>query len=289
MFLLLQSQSTMHCCHHCTLLLFAGAAAVLPIILQQPSQSSSLLSLLLPPPLPFQMADCFVSGGWGLTLSTLSSPLGCCCLLLSSPCPPHQEHMMETCKGGRGCGGNCLGVNTALMLGSGRAGKVSKIMFSWSSLLRTSLETVFFCKNGQSYKKNQNWRLLMHVQLNSMCADNCQLMNESTSSIRKRLKFCNHGGGAFFHGVKKLEAFSCSSFRFWLRKMLLGCPEQKMFPAKSKSGGNQWAGPLNGGVYHHLDIQWGKLLICSNFVVNAIEAVPDTFSKCPQYEYGAPY
>jgi hypothetical protein len=42
-------------------------------------------------------------------------------------------------------------------------------MSLWLSLSTTSLKTVFFCKNCQSYKKNQNWRLSVHVQLNSMC------------------------------------------------------------------------------------------------------------------------
>ncbi len=76
MFPLHQLQSMTHCCHHCTLLLFAGPTATLPIILQQLSQSSSLLSWLPPPPYPFPMADCCVSGGQGLTLSTLLLPHG---------------------------------------------------------------------------------------------------------------------------------------------------------------------------------------------------------------------
>jgi hypothetical protein len=41
----------------------------------------------------------------------------------------------------------------------------------------TSLKTVLFCKNVQSYKKNQNWRLSVHKHLNSMCTDDRQLMN----------------------------------------------------------------------------------------------------------------
>ncbi len=31
---------------------------------------------------------------------------------------------------------------------------------------------------------------------------------------------------------------------FWLRKMLLGCPEQKMFPAKKNMGGTNGLDPL---------------------------------------------
>ncbi len=54
----------------------------------------------------------------------------CCCLLLSSPCPPHQERRVEMCKEGRGCAGNCLSVNTAPLLCCGRAGKASKRMYS---------------------------------------------------------------------------------------------------------------------------------------------------------------
>ncbi len=61
---------------------------------------------------------------------------------------PHQPDATETCKGGRGHGGNCLGVDTVPLPCCGRAGKVSKKMFSWSSLSATSLKTVFFCKYG---------------------------------------------------------------------------------------------------------------------------------------------
>jgi hypothetical protein len=65
--------------------------------------------------------------------------------------------------------------STIAVLWKGR--QASERMFSWFSLLTTSLKTVFFHKNGYSYKKNKNWRSSVHVQLKSMCTDNCQLMN----------------------------------------------------------------------------------------------------------------
>jgi hypothetical protein len=126
-------------------------------LLEPPPPCPSSYNSHQPPPLPpFPMADCCVLDGWGLTLLTLSLPLECCCLLLSLPRPPHQERRVETCEGGRGHGGNHLGLNTAPSPCCGRAGKASKRMFSWSSLSMTSLKTVFFCKNSQSYKKNKN-------------------------------------------------------------------------------------------------------------------------------------
>jgi hypothetical protein len=66
-----------------------------------------------------------------------------------------EERRVETCEGGRGCGGDYLGVNTAPLPCCGRTGKASKRMFSLSSLSTTSLKTVFFCKNSLSYKKNK--------------------------------------------------------------------------------------------------------------------------------------
>ncbi len=92
-------------------------------------------------------------------------------VIIVSPPSPAEEHTTETCKGGRGRGGNCLSVNTAPSPCCGRACKASKRMFSWSSSSTTSLKTVFFFKNGHSYKKNKNWRSSVHVQLKSTCTD----------------------------------------------------------------------------------------------------------------------
>ncbi len=86
-------------------------------------------------------------------------------VIIVSPPSPAEERTTETCEGGRGRGGNCLGVDTAPSPCCGRACKASKRMFSWSSSLTTSLKTVFFCKNGHSYNKNKNWRSSVHVQL----------------------------------------------------------------------------------------------------------------------------
>jgi hypothetical protein len=73
-----------------------------------------------------------------------------------SPPSPAEVRRAETCEGGRGHGGNCLGVNTGPSPCCGRVGKASKRMFSWSSSLTTYLKTVFFCKNDQSYKKTKD-------------------------------------------------------------------------------------------------------------------------------------
>jgi hypothetical protein len=62
-------------------------------------------------------------------------------IIISLPSPA-EEHRVDTRKGGRGRGGNCLGVNTASSPCCGRAGKASKRMFSLSSLLTTSLKRV---------------------------------------------------------------------------------------------------------------------------------------------------
>ncbi len=88
-------------------------------------------------------------------------------VIIVSPPSPAEERTTETCEGARERGGNLLGIDTAPLPCSGRAGKASKRMFSWSSLLTTSLKTVFFCKNGHSYRKNTNCRLSVHVQLKS--------------------------------------------------------------------------------------------------------------------------
>jgi hypothetical protein len=84
-------------------------------------------------------------------------------IIVVSPPSPAEERTTETCKGGRGCGGGCLGIDTVPLPCCGRAGEASKRIFSWSSSSMTSLETVFFHKNSHSYKKNINWRLSVHV------------------------------------------------------------------------------------------------------------------------------
>jgi hypothetical protein len=89
-----------------------------------------------------------------LLLSSHSATLSSSCdgwLLrrILSRCP-----LFLSCKGGRGRGCNRIGINTAPSPCCERACKASKRMFSWSSSSMTSLKTVFFCKNGHSYKKN---------------------------------------------------------------------------------------------------------------------------------------
>jgi hypothetical protein len=69
-------------------------------------------------------------------------------IIIVSPPSPAEECRAETCKGGRGRGDDCLGVNTAPLQCCGRAGKGSKRMFSLSSLSTTSLKTVFFVRTA---------------------------------------------------------------------------------------------------------------------------------------------
>jgi hypothetical protein len=98
-------------------------------------------------------------------------------VIIISPPSPAEERRAETREGGREHGGDRLSVDTAPLPCCGRAGEASKRMFSLSSLSTTSLKTVFFCRNGLSYKKNKKWRLSVHIQLNSTCTDDRQLMN----------------------------------------------------------------------------------------------------------------
>jgi hypothetical protein len=76
-------------------------------------------------------------------------------VIIVSPPSPAEESTMETCDGGRGCGGDCLSVNTALLPCCARAGKASKRMFSWSSLSTTSLKTVFFVRTTTATRKTK--------------------------------------------------------------------------------------------------------------------------------------
>jgi hypothetical protein len=54
-------------------------------------------------------------------------------IILSLPSPA-AERAVEMCEGGNGCGGDCLGANTAPLLCCGRAGEAPM----------TSLKTMFF-------------------------------------------------------------------------------------------------------------------------------------------------
>ncbi len=76
-------------------------------------------------------------------------------LIIIFPSSPAEERRAETCKGGRGRGGDCLNVDTAPSLCCGRVGKASKRMFSWSSSLRTSLKTVFFVRTAKATKNTK--------------------------------------------------------------------------------------------------------------------------------------
>jgi hypothetical protein len=76
-------------------------------------------------------------------------------VIIISPPSPAEEHRAEMREGGRGHGGNCLGLDTVPLPCCERADKACKRMFSLSPLLTTSLKTVFFCKNGLSYKKTK--------------------------------------------------------------------------------------------------------------------------------------
>jgi hypothetical protein len=54
------------------------------------------------------------------------------------------------------------------------------------------------------------------------------------SAAGKRAEFCDHGGGAISMVSKNWKLFVAHLSSYWLRKMLLGHPEQKMFLAKTK-------------------------------------------------------
>ncbi len=60
-------------------------------------------------------------------------------------------------------------------------------------------------------------------------------MNQSNSAAGKRTKFRDHGGGRF-PWCQKIGSFAPlgSLSGFWLHKILLDRPEQKIFPAKTK-------------------------------------------------------
>jgi hypothetical protein len=176
-----------HCCpHHCPCCCCCGFAVAMDVTLPFPLLSMLLLPLLSPLPLPVTItigiAVVFVVHiivaipilftvafstpsyhGWLLCVGrtgldimdvVFASQIVIVVIIVSLPSPA-EERRVETCKGGRGCSGNYLGINTAPLLCCGRAGEGSKMIFSWSSPLTTSLKTVFFCKNGQSYKKNK--------------------------------------------------------------------------------------------------------------------------------------
>jgi hypothetical protein len=42
---------------------------------------------------------------------------------------------------------------------------------------------------------------------------------------------------------KNQKLFVARLSSLWLREILLDHPKKKMFPAKTKNGGNEWAGP----------------------------------------------
>jgi hypothetical protein len=65
-------------------------------------------------------------------------------VIIVSPPSPAEEHRVETHEGGRGRGGNHLGVDTAPSPCCGRAGKASERMFSLSLSAMTSLNAVHF-------------------------------------------------------------------------------------------------------------------------------------------------
>jgi hypothetical protein len=64
-------------------------------------------------------------------------------IIIVSPPSPAEECRVETHEGGRGHGGDCLGVNTAPLPCCGRAGKASKRIFSLLASLTTSLKQYF--------------------------------------------------------------------------------------------------------------------------------------------------
>jgi hypothetical protein len=89
--------------------------------------------------------DWLLCAGWRVLdiMDVYIASLNVIIIIIISLPSPVEEHRVEMCKEGRGCGGNRLGVNRAPLPCCGRAGKVSKRMISLSSLSATSLKTVY--------------------------------------------------------------------------------------------------------------------------------------------------
>jgi hypothetical protein len=110
-----------------------------------PNLLSSLSSLSLPFFTPCYGWLLCVGRTWSDTMGVIIASRIIIVVIILSPPSPAKERTMETCKGERERGGECLGIDTAPLPCCGRAGKASKRMFSWSSSSTTSLKTVFFC------------------------------------------------------------------------------------------------------------------------------------------------
>jgi hypothetical protein len=158
----------------------------LPVVVTVAIAVAVAIPITISIPIPVAVAVCIPSYygwllcvGWRVSdiMDIFIASLIVIVVIIISPPSPAEERRVETHKGGREHGGDCLGINTAPSPCCGRAGKASKRMFSLLSSSTTSLKTVFFRKNGLSYKKNKKWRSSVHIQLNSMCTDNHQSMN----------------------------------------------------------------------------------------------------------------
>jgi hypothetical protein len=123
-----------------------AVAVAVPISIAVPIPDAVALST----PSYYDWLLCVGQRGLDIMDITIASRIVIVIIIITLPSPA-EKWRAETCKGGRGGGGNFLGGNTVPLPCCGRAGKVSE------SLSTTSLKTVFFCKNGQSYKKNKNW------------------------------------------------------------------------------------------------------------------------------------
>ncbi len=164
-------------------------------------------------PLP-TMAGCCELGRWGWTSLTLSLPLGLSLSSSLSPCPPQQRSIGQRCSREEE---DFVAIALALTQCHchGEEGQTdwARTGFLYHCCQLFQCLWLLFCNNSASYQKNNNWQSSVHVLLNSTCADNCQLMNKSSSTAGMRSEFCNHGGGHFY-GVKKLDAVCCSSVLF---------------------------------------------------------------------------
>jgi hypothetical protein len=148
-----------------TLLLPLLLLLPLPVAVTVAIAVALVVHVIIAIPIPFTVAFSTPSYyGWLLCVGqtgldimdiVITSCIVIIVIIVSLPSPA-EEHRAKTCKGGRGHGGNCLGVDTAPLPCCGRAGEANRRMFSWLSSSTTSLIQCFFCKNGQSYKKNKN-------------------------------------------------------------------------------------------------------------------------------------
>ncbi len=101
-----------------------------------------------------------------------------CYLILSSPCPPHQERRVETSEGGRGCGGNCLGMTQRHCHVVGRQAKQVRGCFHGHHCQHPLWKQSFFARTAKATRKTKigdcqctymHWRLPINELVHQSC------------------------------------------------------------------------------------------------------------------------